>query len=214
MTQMTLTVAKLVKALFSRNKKGNPLKNWLKVWLQHVTIVRVMMILLLADTWWTYRKWKTSNAGQILSDSFDYSHEFQMIKTHDLREYDRSLTPRMGDINDHLEQVRHFILKNGFQELIIISCDLKTGNAYHLRQPLSLGGPQERYTIHTMLCNYSLVVPKWFLYKAWYWFFHFKAQGNNSSWKFRINCCKDWFQLNKTITIRIIINKLFVMIQG
>ena len=54
-----------------------------------------------------------------------------MLKTHDLPEYDRSLTPRMGDNNDHLEQVRRFILKNGFQEPIIISCDLKTGNAYH-----------------------------------------------------------------------------------
>ena len=84
---------------------------------------------------------------------------------------------------------------------------------YYWRQPLSLGGPQGRYTIHTMLCNSSLVVPKWFLYKAQYWFFHFKAQGNNSSWKFRINFCKDRFQLNKTITIRIIISKLFVMIQ-
>ena len=77
---------------------------------------------------------KTSNAGQILySDSFDYSHEFQMVETHDLREYrefDRSLTPKMGDNNDHLEQVRRFILKNRFQEPIIISCDLKTANAY------------------------------------------------------------------------------------
>ena len=31
---------------------------------------------------------------------------------------------------DHLEQARRFILKNGFQEPINISCDLKTGNAY------------------------------------------------------------------------------------
>jgi len=31
-----------------------------------------------------------------------------------------SLTPRMGDNNDHLEQVRHFILKNGFQEPILL----------------------------------------------------------------------------------------------
>ena len=68
-----------------------------------------------------------------ISNSFDYSHEFQMIKTHDLREYrefERSLTPKMGDNKDHLEQVRRFILKNGFQEPIIISYDLKTGNAY------------------------------------------------------------------------------------
>ena len=76
----------------------------------------------------------------------------------------------MGDSNDHLEQVRSFILKNGFQEpIIIISCDLESGNAYITEgQPLSLGGPQGRYTIHTMLCNSSLVVPKWFLYKAQY----------------------------------------------
>ena len=55
-----------------------------------------------------------------------------MVKTHDLREYrefDRSLTPKMHDNHDHLEQVRRFILINRFQEPIIISCDLKTGNA-------------------------------------------------------------------------------------
>ena len=72
-------------------------------------------------------------AKSYISDSFDYSHEFQMVKTHDLREYrefHRSLSPKIGDNNDHLEQVRRFILKNGFQEPIIISCDLKTGNAY------------------------------------------------------------------------------------
>ena len=75
-------------------------------------------------------------AKSYISDSFDYSHEFQNYgnKTHDLQEYrefDRSLTPKMGNNNDHLEQVRSFILKNGFQEpIIIISCDLKTGNAY------------------------------------------------------------------------------------
>ena len=72
-------------------------------------------------------------AKSYISDSFDYSHEFQMVITHDLREYrefDRSLTPKIGDNNDHLEQVRRFILKYGFQEPIIISCDIKTGNAY------------------------------------------------------------------------------------
>ena len=36
----------------------------------------------------------------------------------------------MGDNNDHLEQVRRFILKNGFQEPTNISCYLETGNAY------------------------------------------------------------------------------------
>ena len=67
-----------------------------------------------------------------ISDSFDYSHEFQNYgKKQEYREFDRSLTPKMGDNNDHLEQVRSLILKNGFQEpIIIISCDLKTGNAY------------------------------------------------------------------------------------
>ena len=56
-----------------------------------------------------------------------------MIKTHDLQEYrefDRSLTPKIGDNKRDLEQVRHFILENGFQEPIIISYDLKTGKAY------------------------------------------------------------------------------------
>ena len=56
-----------------------------------------------------------------------------MVKTHDLlehREFDRSLTPKMGNNKDHLEQVRRFILKHGFQEPITISCDLKTANAY------------------------------------------------------------------------------------
>ena len=67
-----------------------------------------------------------------ISDSLDYSHEFQMVKTQDLweyREFNISLTPKMDHNHDHLEQDRHFILKNGFQEPIIISCDLKTGNA-------------------------------------------------------------------------------------
>ena len=58
-----------------------------------------------------------------ISDSFDYSHEFQ---NYEYREFDRSLTSKMGDNNDHLEQVRSFILKNGFQEpIIIISCELE-----------------------------------------------------------------------------------------
>ena len=55
-----------------------------------------------------------------------------MVKRRDLweyREFDKSLAPKMGDNHDHLEHVRRFILKNGFHEPIIISCDLKTGNA-------------------------------------------------------------------------------------
>ena len=49
-----------------------------------------------------------------ISDSFDYSREFQMVKTQDLweyREFDRSITRKMGNDHDHLEQVRRFILK-------------------------------------------------------------------------------------------------------
>ena len=79
----------------------------------------------------TEREKQVMQAKSYISDSFDYSHEFQ--KTHNLREYrefDRSVTPKMGDNNDHLEQVRLFILKNGFQEPINISCDFKTGIAY------------------------------------------------------------------------------------
>ena len=68
-----------------------------------------------------------------MSDSFDFSHDFQMVKTRELweyKEFDRSLTPKNENNKDHLEQVRRFILKNGFQEPFIISCDLKTGKAY------------------------------------------------------------------------------------
>ena len=56
-----------------------------------------------------------------------------MVKTQDLweyREFERSLMPKAGNNHDHLEQVRRFILKNGFQEPIIIPCDLTTGRAY------------------------------------------------------------------------------------
>ena len=62
----------------------------------------------------TEREKQVIQAKSYISDSFDYSHEFQMVNnTHDLREnreFDRSLTPKMGDNNDHLEQVRRFIL--------------------------------------------------------------------------------------------------------
>ena len=51
-------------------------------------------------------------AKSYISDSFDYSHEFQMVKTQDLLEYrqfDRLLTPKMGDNHDHLKQVRRLV---------------------------------------------------------------------------------------------------------
>ena len=54
---------------------------------------------------------KVMQAKSHISYSFDYSHELQMVKTHGLREY--------RDLAD--QQVRPFILKNGFQEPIIIS---------------------------------------------------------------------------------------------
>ena len=59
-----------------------------------------------------------------LSDSFDYSFKFQMVKTQDLwdyKEFDGSVTPKSGNNHDHLDQVRRFILKNGFHKPIIIS---------------------------------------------------------------------------------------------
>ena len=68
-----------------------------------------------------------------MSDLFDQTHDYQMVKTTELweyREFDRSLTPKLGNANDHLEQVRRFILKKGFQEPLIISCDLQNGRAY------------------------------------------------------------------------------------
>ncbi|KAJ7371880.1 hypothetical protein OS493_022601 [Desmophyllum pertusum] len=76
---------------------------------------------------------QSMQAKYFMSDSFDDSHDFQMVRTVDLweyKEFDRSLTPKSGNNHDHLEQVRRFILKNGFQEPIIITCDLQTGKAY------------------------------------------------------------------------------------
>ena len=66
-------------------------------------------------------------------DLFDQTHDYQMVKTTELweyREFDRSLTLKQGNDYDHLEQVRRFILMKGFQEPLIISCDLQTGRAY------------------------------------------------------------------------------------
>ena len=60
-------------------------------------------------------------------------HDYQMVKTTELweyREFDRSLTPKLGNDFNHLEQVRRFISNKGFQEPLIISCDLHTGCAY------------------------------------------------------------------------------------
>ena len=54
-----------------------------------------------------------------MSDSFHYSHKFQIVRTQDLweyKEFDRSLTPKSGNNHDHLEQVRHYTLKKLFRK--------------------------------------------------------------------------------------------------
>ena len=154
MTQMTKTVAKLVKALFLRNQKVNSLKDWLKAWLQHVT-ARVIVI---CPLWHlcqpTESEKQVMQAKSYISDSF----EFQMVKTPDLwqyREFDKSLTSKMGDNHDPLEQVRRF--KRQQLSHMILNLEMPPSLK---ALPLSLGGPQGRYTTHTMLCNSSLVVPK------------------------------------------------------
>ena len=68
-----------------------------------------------------------------MSDLFDQTYDYQMVKTTELwvyREFDRSLTPKLENDFNHLEQVRPFILKKGFQEPLILSCDLHAGCAY------------------------------------------------------------------------------------
>ena len=72
-------------------------------------------------------------AKSYMSDLFNQTYDYQMVKTTESWEYgefDRSLTPKLGNDFNHLEQVRRFILKKGFQEPLIISCDLHTGCAY------------------------------------------------------------------------------------
>ena len=111
------------------------------------------------------QKVKNNHAMQTksyISDAFDCSHEFQMVKTQDLweyREFDRSLMPKAGNNHDHLEQVRRFILKNGFQEPIIISCDLTTGKAY-----ITEGNHCLWVAIQS--CYSSLAAPQWLVQKA------------------------------------------------
>ena len=91
----------------------------------------------------------------------------QMVKTTELweyREFDRSLTPKLGNDFNHLEQVRRFILKKGFQEPLIISCDLHTGCAYltegnhHLWIAL-----REKNPFCTLPCDSSMVGTHWII---------------------------------------------------
>ena len=50
----------------------------------------------------------------------------------------------MGDNNDHLEQVRRLVLKNGLQEPIIISCDLKAGKPISLKATIVFRWPTRK----------------------------------------------------------------------
>ena len=91
-----------------------------------------------------------------ISDAFDYSHEFQMVKALDLweyREFDRSLMPKAGNNHDHLEQVRRFILKNGFQEPIIISVILQLEKPISLKETIVFGWPFRKvyHSYHVVL---------------------------------------------------------------
>ena len=107
-------------------------------------------------------------AKHFLSDFFDYSHQFQMAKTQDLwgyKEFNRSVTPKTGNNHDHLDQV---ILKNGFQEPIILShviCKLRrkayvTEGNHRLWVAL-----KEEIPFCVMLCNSSPVATKRLLQK-------------------------------------------------
>lgn len=58
---------------------------------------------------------QSMQAKGFLSDSFDYSHDFQMVSMLELweyKEFESSLMRQSGNNPDHLEQVRRFILKN------------------------------------------------------------------------------------------------------
>ena len=62
---------------------------------------------------------------------------------------------------DHLEQVRRFILKNDFQEPLIISCDLKTGQAYVTEGNHRLWVANQRgNSFCAMPCNPSLAATR------------------------------------------------------
>ena len=102
-----------------------------------------------------------------MSDFFDQSHDYQMVKTTELwkyREFDRMLTPKSGNEHDHLKQIRRFILKNGFQEPLIISCDLTTDQAYVSEGTHGLWVANQRgNSFCAMPCNPSLAATQWLL---------------------------------------------------
>ena len=91
-----------------------------------------------------------------ISDAFDYSHEFQMVKTQDLweyREFDRSLMPKAGNNHDHLEQVRRFILKNGFKNQYLYHVILQLEEPISLKETIVFGWPFRKvyYSYHVVL---------------------------------------------------------------
>ena len=132
----------------------------------------------------TEREKHVMQAKSYIPGSFDYSHEFQMVKTQDLweyREFDGPLTRKMGDDHDHLEQIRRFILKDGFQEAIIISC-LKTGNAYITEGNHRLWVAHKEGIPFIPCCVIPhLLFPNSSYKKLDIDFFTLKAQGKNSS---------------------------------
>ena len=104
----------------------------------------------------TEREKHAMSTKSYISDAFDYSHEFQMVKAQDLwkyREFDRSLMPKAGNNHDHLEQVRRFILKNGFQEPIIISVILQLEKPISWKETIVFGWPFRKvyHSYHVVL---------------------------------------------------------------
>lgn len=68
-----------------------------------------------------------------ISDNLDTTFEFQMVPTKELwqlREFNRSQAPKYSNDPHHLEQVRRFILKNGFDEPLLITVNVNDRRAY------------------------------------------------------------------------------------
>ena len=75
----------------------------------------------------------------------------------EFREFDRSITPKHEGDQCHLEQVRRYVLKNGFEEPLIISCDPDTGRAYIIEGNHRLWvAIKER-----IVCVPCQVIPQW-----------------------------------------------------
>ena len=106
-----------------------------------------------------------------ISDAFDYSHEFQMVKTQDLweyREFDRSLMPKAGNNHDRLEQVRRFILRKWFSRTnnILYHVILQLEKPISLKETIVFG-----WSFRKVYHSYHVVLfltgrPQWLLQKA------------------------------------------------